>query len=395
MTRNPQWKCGFEVELMAPKGKSRETLASTLAGSLGGLTRRRFYPQSEVDTASEGKGYESLTLAFDVLDAQGHTQFTLADDVTLNADIDSCLVGADGWYRILSTQRTHCDLVEAQCDATASLDDVLRPLARLFHTEVRLGAEGLRIVDSKTATVAVALPLAGDRERACEIITRPFQSGENVRAALQSAFALAKVEQFFVPKESATHIHFDGTRLQDPTVLRNLVAVFHRFRLVLRRRFATNEACVRLGPWHRNLFELVFSDAFLNMKWSEAARHLHGTAASKFCDFNIINLFEPFAAKKTFEVRILPTTLEANALVDAALVFEALLERIVASPVLRPLPTLEPSAEASALFEAYLNTGTWRLSGQEMATVRPRTAPTAFSAPRPASSGSPSTLRTQ
>jgi hypothetical protein len=367
--KNPGWKCGFEIELMAPKGKSRETLARALANAVGGLTRRRFYPQSEIDTASKGKGFETLTLAFDVLDAQGNKQFTLADDVTLNADIDQNVVGEDGWYRVLSTQRSNCDLVDAQCDANAGLDAVLEPLAALFHTTVRAASDGLRIVDSRSCTIAVALPLAGDRERACELITRPFAPQEDARGVLTRALATAASEGFFVPKESATHIHFDGRRLQNTGALRNVVAVFHRFRVVLRERFATNPACVRLGPWPRDLLELVFSQAFLKMPWKEAARALDTTTTSKYCDFNLINLFDRFSSKTTFEVRILPTHLDADAVVDAALLFESLLERALNAPPLRPLPSLDAGAEGQVLLDAFLQSSLWSLTAKERAAL--------------------------
>jgi hypothetical protein len=384
MSREPLWKCGFEVELMAPKGKSRETLANALALALGGSCRRTFYPQSEIDTQRKGAGFETLTLAFEVLDSAGVRVCLLADDTTLNSDIDHEVEGASGWYRILSSHRAPLDLVELHCDPEAALPEVLGPIARLFHTDVTSGSLGMRRVDGPSGTVVAALPLAGDRERACEIITRPLLADH--RLVLGILLDAARSQGFFVPRESATHIHFDGTRLQDPRALRNVALASHRFREVLRARWKTNPACTRLGPWPRDALELVASSKFLALTWSEAARALDATSLRKWCDFNALNLVDRFARKRTFEVRILPTTLSADALVEAALFFEAFLERALACEVLSPLPTLAPEASADAALAAFLDAGTWGPTPSERKGVSTPAAPTpiTFKAPLPA-----------
>lgn len=354
-TGSPCWKAGFEIELMAPRGSSRAALAREIAARAGGSVRRVFYPQSEIDTAGRVKGYETLTLGFEVLDARGLPVVRLVDDITLNADLDLDVEGASGWYRVLSTHKCVLDLVEARCDAEAPLEEVLAPLAELYRTAQRHGPQGMRVVDSKSGTLAAALPLAGERERACELITPPLLAERAER--LRFLLGAASESGFTVPKESATHVHFDGEALSNPKAFRNVVAVFHRFREILKARFRTNPACTRLGPWPDDLLSLVASERFVTLPWPEARRAIDSTRILKWCDFNLLNLVDPFASKRTFEVRILPTVLDAPTVVGWASFFERLLRRAVDAPLLTVLPTLPAGAQAEKELEAFLATG--------------------------------------
>jgi hypothetical protein len=50
-----------------------------------------------------------------------------------------------------------------------------------------------------------------------------------------------------------------------------------------------------------------------------------GVGLTKYCDFNLLNLAAAERAKHTFEVRILPSSLEARSIIAAAELFAALL----------------------------------------------------------------------
>jgi Putative amidoligase enzyme len=345
-------RCGFEIELMAPIGKSRETLAHSIAKAISGKVTRCFYPQSEVDTQKKSAGYETLTLAFKVTDRDGNWFATFADDITLNADINKNIKGESGWYRILTTEKVTRDLASRQCNASDALDSVLLPLAELFGTNQIIGSDEMHIVDSHSATVAVALPLAGDRQRACEIITCPLESGH--REVLDLVIENALSEGFILPREGAIHIHFDGARFLSPPAFRNLVVIFHRYRLLLKEQFKTNAHCTRLGPWPTDFLTLVGSDRFLTLNWEQAKSELDSTSIQKWCDFNVLNLIERFSQKCTFEVRILPSVLNAELIYSTACYFDVMLKKICDMTLANNILPLAPTLNCNEISRAEL-----------------------------------------
>lgn len=350
---------GFEIELMATKDSSREVLAGRLAEGLGGTTRRVFYPQSEISTNPAVQGYETLTLAFQVLDDGGRVFALLADDITLNEDIDHDAEGAAGFYRILSAHKPILDLIETTCSAEDDINDVLIPIAELYGSSVVHGEQGVRAVRCRSGIVATALPLAGDRQRACEIISPPL-GGDAVflRRYLTKVLTVSRELGFFIPRESATHVHFDAQPLRSATVMRNLALVLLRFGRALRHLCETNDACTRLGTWPQSFVDLVVSPRFLGMDWNEAARAMNETSVVKWCDFNVLNIFDPFATKRTFEVRILKTTWDAERLVEQSNMFEKLLQWSVRLPA---LPTRDARGDEGQAAELalFLETGQW------------------------------------
>ena len=63
------WKIGVEIELLAPKGTSRETLAKRVAERVGGTVTRIFHPESETSAVPGQPVFENLTLGYRVTDA--------------------------------------------------------------------------------------------------------------------------------------------------------------------------------------------------------------------------------------------------------------------------------------------------------------------------------------
>lgn len=79
------WQIGVEIELIAPRGLSRETLAQKLCPANGSI-ERFFYPQSEPSKIPNAPIFENLTLGFEVLDSQGNLIAQCVDDLTLQQD---------------------------------------------------------------------------------------------------------------------------------------------------------------------------------------------------------------------------------------------------------------------------------------------------------------------
>ena len=219
------WKTGFEIELIAPKGGSRADLADALASAADGSTRRVFSPQSEVSEVPGMPVFENLTLAFDALDADGQLIARCADDLTIIEDLDRQAPPLAGWYRIVSDDIRFVRLMQARCDAEAACEDVLQPIAALFGSDLHINEDGMvRLSDAMGASVAIAAPLPSERERPCEIITPPIESHHQER--LELLLSTAERLGFTVPAEAAVHIHFDAARLCDARALARLVTVF-------------------------------------------------------------------------------------------------------------------------------------------------------------------------
>jgi len=130
---------------------------------------------------------------------------------------------------------------------------------------------------------------------------------------------------FTVPAEGATHIHFDAAPLCSAVVISKLVHVFGHYGPLLKKLVKVNPNCVRLGPWPTALSELTASTTFMSMNWPEARTALGTISLSKYCDYKLLNIVLDDRHKHTFEVRVLPSTLDASEILDAAALFEALI----------------------------------------------------------------------
>jgi hypothetical protein len=318
------WKMGFEIELMAPPRRSRADLAARIARRLDGQVRRFFHPQSEPSKAPGQPIFENLTLGFEVVDAGGRRLVALVDDLTLQHGLDKRAAPSDGWYRIVADDARLLQLAMRHCDPAAPLHEVLDPLAALFGTAPEPHPSGMvRISDGRGVSVAIGAPLPGERERPGEIVTAPI--GADHKRVLSALLDDARAEGFTLPLEGATHIHFDAAPLQSAPAVATLVETFQAHGAALKRLAGVNPNCVRLGAWPDALPALVRTPGFRAMDWPRAAAALADVGLTKYCDFNLLNLVRGDAAKNTFEVRVLPSALTAEPILEAAALFEGLL----------------------------------------------------------------------
>ena len=332
------WQIGVEIELIAPRGLSRETLAQKLCPASGSI-KRFFHPQSEPSKIPNTPIFENLTLGFEVLDSQGNLIAQCVDDLTLQQDCQSNMPAKPGWYRIVSDDRRLLELVRQQCEPKSSLTEVLNPIAHLFNTQPEYGQGNMvKVVDSNGSPIAIATPLPGERERPCEIITPPLQHNylESLEKLLNPAVDLG----FTIPQEGAIHIHFDAVVLASTRVFCNLVNLLWTHGNNLRHLVKTNLHCQRLGKLPESLFELVNHPSFQQLSWSEAKTQLTKLPLSKYCDFNLKNLVYGLPNKYTFEARIFPVCLEAESIILAAELIEAILNQAIDLPYIPPQETL-------------------------------------------------------
>ena len=364
LTQKLAWKIGFEIELLATPGRSRADLAERVARRTGGRVRRFFHPQSEPSKAPGLPVFENLTLGFEVVDAKGRRLAAFVDDLTLQADLDRYARPRPGWYRIVADDARLLQLVMIHCEAEAPLGAVLDPLAALFGVSAQPHPSGMvRIEDARGASVAIGAPLPGERERPCEIVTQPIERDH--KGVIEALLADARAEGFLVPREGATHLHFDAAPLCDARVIARLVETLARHGEALKQVVGVNRNCVRLGAWPDGLISLVQTPSFQALAWPQARQALADVGLSKYCDFNLLNIAAANASKHTFEVRVLPAGLDAAPILEAAALFEAMLRWCVTSA---PAPSPAPGSLLD-LFEALPLGKSARLAWQARAAL--------------------------
>jgi putative amidoligase enzyme len=325
MSTDLKRRLGLEIELLAPRGKSRRDLAEAIAEQYNGSVRRIFYPQSEVSKVPGQPVFQNLVLGFEVRDSQGCWVATCVDDLTLQTDLNKSTAPKPGWYRILSDDPRLLNLVALQADASEALEHVLEPIGRLFGTEPQPGPNGMhRVTDHQGTPVAIAAPLPGERERPCELITAPLNSDHDAR--IGHFLGLAKGLGFTIPAEGATHFHFDGSELQSAPTLANLVLLLDRYGEALKKRVGVNPKCRRLGKWPTELIEVVKEPTFRELSWEQVKERLARLNLTKYCDFNLTNLLTGRPEKTTLEIRVLPVWMEVEPIMRAARIFERLID---------------------------------------------------------------------
>lgn len=320
----PVWKTGFEIELLAPRGKSRQDLAAALAKKSDGSFKRVFSHQSEPSAVEGMSHFEDLTLGFESYDNNGKLVAKCVDDLTIRADLDPSVKSLPGWYRIVSDDSRLVRLMLRQCDAQSAQKDVLKPIADLFGTTVIREDDNIfQVKDDLHGSVALVPSLPGERERACEVVTAPLS--ENRLEALEEILASAHELGFSIPKEAAVHIHFDATRLRKTRVFIRLLHVLERHGDALKQLVGSNPNCVRLGSLPGEIFEAIREPGFQNRGWKLALNTLGPIELTKFCDYNILNVIHDIPGKQTFEVRVFPGSMDAVEIGRWADLFEAVL----------------------------------------------------------------------
>ncbi|MFT5583140.1 MAG: hypothetical protein ACI9VR_000718 [Cognaticolwellia sp.] len=305
-------RLGWELELMAPAGATRLDLAQALAVQLGASVHRIWLPQSEPSLVPNQPVFENLTLGFELRDAQGDWLLRCVDDLTLQGGLDRKARPVAGWYRIVSDDLRLLHLIARHCDAEAPLEHVLEPVAEIFGSQVTQGPGGMRrIADPNDLPIAIGAPLPGERHRPCEVVSAPLGAARS-RELLGLVCAQAQALGFTVPAESATHLHLDASLIQDARVVANLVALWQRWGERIKQQVQTNPRCVRLGPFEDAVLDVVRQPDFVGLDWEAAQERLKKARPSKYRDINLRNAVFPFLGKPTVEMRVLPTSLDAE-----------------------------------------------------------------------------------
>lgn len=338
------WTTGFELELLAPIGASRRTLAEAIADRHGGTVRRIFHMESEPSAVPGQPVFHNLTIGFEAVDDDGRLIARCVDDLTLQHDLDRRAAPKRGWFRLVSDDPRLLSLARQHIVSDDTLESATAVVAALFGTTPQPGAGGmLRVVDDLGSSVLIGAPLPGERERPCELVTPPL--GADRRERLTDLLAVVHDLGFSIPREAALHIHFDAKRLRDARVFARLVRCFANHGPALSELLGRNPHWRRVGRWPDALVATATAPDFASLSWPEAAERLKATELTKFCDFNVLNIVLAPPEKDTFEVRMLPVTLDASRLSAIADLFESILRALVADTL--------PDCDSTSLLKAF------------------------------------------
>lgn len=344
MTATLRRRTGFEIELMAPPGLSRRTLADDLAARCGGRVRPVWHHDSEPSLVPGLGRFLHLTQGFEVRGPDDRLVCTLVDDVTLLDGLDPRAPAPDGWFRVLSDDARLLALLAAHSDPGGTLPGVLDDTAELWGTAVEPIGDVYRLDDPAGITIALAAPAGGERERPCEIVTPPLTGDHG--AALEKLLGPARALGFTVPLEAAVHLHLDGPPFRRPYALANVIRLFAYWREPLRALLQTNPACRRLAPLPAPLVDAVRGTPSRD----DLVRAAAAGQLTKFFDVNLTQLLRDKPRRDTLEVRILPGAADTADIMNRAGLVELLLDAC-----LSPEPLPPPPAGAAPATEALLH----------------------------------------
>lgn len=320
-------RIGFELELMAPVGRSRLDLAQAIAQHYQGSVRSYFHPQEEPSQVRGQPIFVNVTPGFRVEDAAGNWWGSCVDDLTLQRDFDRQAKPVGDWYRVVTDDHRLLELVMGHCDPRQPLSQVLVPLAELFGTMPQSLPHGMvQVLDRLGNSVAIAAPLPGERERPCEWITPPLSRDHGIY--LQNILQTAQSLNFGIPQEAALHLHFDARPLCQASTFQRIVTLLHRYNLELRTLVGTNPHCRRLVPWEQlenSPLAIALDPDFADLPWAIATTLLKKTNLTKYCDFNLKNWVYGLPEKFTLEIRILPMSLQTEKIIEMAKLFDTII----------------------------------------------------------------------
>jgi hypothetical protein len=314
-------RTGFEVELLAPRGASRRSLADALASRCDGQVRAVWHHDSEpAPVAHLGGRFLHLTQGFEVIRGSGEQLCTLVDDVTIVADLDPTAAAPSGWHRLLTDDPRLLRLLARFSDPGGSLETSLDRVAALWGVRTERVGNVWRL-DSDGATIALATPSGGHRERVCEIVTPPLVADH--AAAVEELLGPARALGFMVPQEAAVHQHVDGGPFRAASTLANVVRLFAHWREPLRQVLGTNGKCRRLAALPDELVAVADGTP----TWDELRDAATRGRLTKFFDVNLTQLLRNDPTRDTLEVRVLPGTIDGAEVIERASIVEGLLDR--------------------------------------------------------------------
>lgn len=308
-------RVGLELELLAPRGLARAQVARALADRFQGRVEHGFKYHSE-GRLPDGRPLCQLTHASRVRVGR-RVLLTLVDDPTVRRGLPRSPAPRD----LPATDDVRLALLaERHCwGADASLASRLRPLARLFGGTV--DARGVQ--DPYGHPLVVLLRAPASHQRVCEVVTRPLRTRAERARVVAGVLEVARRLRLRVPAEAALHAHYDAAPWRSTERLGRLVVAATDDRAAWQAALQPNPRCRKLGPFPPEVVRVARARRGVPFPTFAAALHLAG--ARKEGDLNVLGVIEPRPRQHTLEVRCLPMTLDAGALLARLEAAEALL----------------------------------------------------------------------
>lgn len=304
-------RVGLELELLAPAGSSRETLARALA--------RATKQQLEFGFKFHGAGF--------LADGRADCRLTEALRVPgLASFVDDPSISVSGddvtrWARGRSDDVRIALWAERRCWARSRAHR-LAP----FRTDLDALLITRRVLDPLGHPLLLLEDDDAGRARVCEVVLVPL-ARPALKKTLRLVCAVATDLGFTVPREGATHAHYDARPFRSTRALRALVLQFSRERDALSALLQPNPHCTKVGPFPADVVR-VAREAEDTLDFDTLCAALSLAGLRREVDLNLLGVVETFPKQPTIEFRALPSTLDADATLARLAALDAFLKRI-------------------------------------------------------------------
>lgn len=273
----------------------------------------------------DGRRILRLSPAARVVDQGGAPLLHFVDDVTIAEALSREAPRASGLFRLVMDDLRLALLTERTAWGDEQTpESVLAPLLSLWSGT--LGPQGLygvkrpeqrALLDPQGHILGVVCEPEPDRERVCEVVTRPLSRSERAGVVTRVLDAASRLG-FVVPEEAALHVHVDAAPWQSAAALSALMVAMNEHRDNLRETFETNPRCRKLAPFSDELMALArealayTSRSGVEPDFEDFASELRAAGVVKWTDVNLEGVVSPFPRQPTLEVRFLSMSLDAH-----------------------------------------------------------------------------------
>lgn len=310
-------RVGLELELLAPRNRTRFTFARALARAVRGRVEFGFKYFSE-GALPDGRPLCRLSSAARVRDSRGRVLVTLVDDNTIRDRLPQ----RPAARTLHATDDVRLALLAERTCWASRLDARLASLAQWFDGVV----EGGTLCDAFGHPLVVTLSEPRAWHRVCEVVTRPLETRAERARVVKTVLTVAATEGFSIPSTAALHAHYDAAPWRSVRRLKALVLEHSAHRAAWWAALLPNRRCLKLAPFPEAVVR-VAREAGPALSFHTFAAALELAGLNKACDLNLRGVVERHPRQRTLEVRCLPMSLDVQAVLASLETAEALLRR--------------------------------------------------------------------
>jgi hypothetical protein len=249
------------------------------------------------------------------------------DDFSIHQELDKS-APPRGWRAVFDDARL-AQIAELKL---FSLDPqaLLPQLLDLFSGQLEVSPDlphTRSLYDPSGHLVAVVAPYAEERERVCEVVTRPFLRTER-RDHLHDILSRASSLGFVGATQGSVHVHYDGLAWKDSRTLCHWILAWHDQGQELLEELQPNPVT---PEWRGSFPDAVVEVARAGqcLPFQELALQLARAGVRKRCDFNLLGIIRPRHRQMALEARVFPVLLDADALLERVAMLESFLAGVL------------------------------------------------------------------